>query len=107
MPRRLIICTDSAKGVMNGVTAEERNIITHHLELKGFQVWHWFEDLWLVVDPANGSSTSSLREELSGLLGPGNLKHIIIMNIEGNISFSGIGPPDGWPWMLKNWGKTE
>jgi hypothetical protein len=107
MPRRLIIATDSAKGVMNGVTAEERNKITHHLELKGFQVWHWFEDLWLAIDPSNDTGTAKLREELSAILGSGNLKHVIVMHVDGPITYSGLGPPDGWTWMAKNWGKAE
>ena len=112
MEQRIIICTDSTKGPASGFTADERNRITRHLEAKGWQVWHWFEDLWLIVVP-DGSITgqaklqpSELREEILALL-KAPLKYILVMEVRGKIDYAGMGDAQGWPWMESNWGLPQ
>ncbi len=106
MAQRLIICTDSAKGLINGANAQERNQITRLLEGKEWAVWHWFEDVWLVAIPNGSVDTKVLRAEITALVGP--LKHVLVMDVgDGEIVYSGLGPPAGWPWMAANWGDAE
>jgi hypothetical protein len=105
MEQRFIICTDTAKGPGPGTSALDRNNITRHLEAKGWQVWHWFEDIWLAVAPPDSITPRDLRLELMTLLAAG--KHVLVMLIEGEIKYSGNGPPAGWPWMAEKWGKPE
>jgi hypothetical protein len=137
MFQRLIIITDSSKGLLNGATAQERNLITRFLEGKGWDVWHWFEDVWLVVVPDGGIADTKasamanvpasaiftkglgvsagwvdpaeLREEISALFGAlSTQRHVLIMAVpDGTITYSGLGPPDGWPWMKAKWGHPK
>ena len=59
MAQRLIIVTDSA-----GTTRDQRNAITAFLEGKGWEVWHWYEDLWLVNNPGEPIDFGTLRDQL-------------------------------------------
>jgi hypothetical protein len=101
---RYVICTNSAVGGNAGANAEERNAITDHLKAKGWQVWHWFEDVWLTVDELDESSPRELREELRSLIDERTF--ILIMAVEP-VAFSGFGSKQGWTWMRGNWGRSE
>jgi hypothetical protein len=106
MAKRLVICTDSGKGPVNGANAFDRTNITKHLEAKGWQVWHWFEDVWLVVTDVDDVGLSLLRDELRNVIGGPN-KHVLIMQVDGPVAYSGFGNPNGWPWMATNWGQAK
>lgn len=106
MAQRFIICTNGQPASANAPTPDDRNKITRLFEAKeGWQVWHWFSDVWLIVDPFDSTTPRQLSDELRALLG--EPKHVLVMKIEGAIGFSGYGPPDGWPWMSTNWGKPQ
>jgi hypothetical protein len=107
MPQRLMICTNSAMGPTYGASAEQRNQITSFLQVKGWEVWHWFEDLWFVVVPNGSVTPKGLREEISTSI-LGNTKYILVLDVSGGqIVYSGFGNKDGWPWMAEKWGKPE
>jgi hypothetical protein len=107
--RRFVICTNSATdtGAVNGATVDQRNQITLYLEAKtNWQVWHWFENIWLVVVPPDDEITlAALRGEFESFLG--ELKHTLIMQVSQPITFTGRANKDGWPWMYKNWGTPQ
>lgn len=105
MEQRFIIATDSPKGFPNGVTVEERNKITRFLEAKQWQVWHWFDDLWLVVAPANSTTPRALTKDLRKLLL--KTRFVLIIEVDGRTTYSGFGSEYGWPWMEENWGEAE
>ncbi|MGI8773203.1 MAG: hypothetical protein ACR2JE_17405 [Acidobacteriaceae bacterium] len=102
MTNRVLIATNSGAGNLVGPTAAERNEITLHLQRKGWQVWHWFEDLWLVTYPGEEMRLPLLRDELRALLGA---KYVLIMSLNDSPFYSGFGPQAAWPWMTENWGK--
>lgn len=100
--RRLIICTDSAAGGTLGATATERDAVTKLLTGKGWQVWHWFQDLWLVtVPPGDVTDLLAVREAVKGVMsGPG--RQVVILDGDGN-GFAGQVDTRGVPWMSDNW----
>jgi len=77
--KNFIVCTSSATGGAAGASAVERNTITNYLKAKGWSVWHWFEDTWLVVDQIGDSRPSELRDELRAIINAGTL--ILVMEI--------------------------
>jgi hypothetical protein len=105
MSQRLIVCTNSAGLPSTAATAEQRNQITALLKNKEWEVWHWFEDLWLVVVHNYSASTKDLREEISLILGPS--KYVLILDVSGSITYSGMGNAAGWPWMATHWGSPK
>jgi hypothetical protein len=102
--KHFIVCTNSAIAGDAGANAAERNAITDRLKAKGWPVWHWFEDVWLVVDPLGETRPVTLREELRSLID--SRTFILVMQIDP-LAFSGFGNAEGWPWMIENWGKSE
>ena len=107
--RRFVVCSESASdiGSTNGSTVSDRNNITAYLEGKpGWQIWHWFQNLWLIVIPENDPVTPlGLRQELEGFLGV--YKHLLVMQVPETIRYSGRGDKGAWPWMGQNWGRPE
>lgn len=70
------------------------------LQAKGWDVWHWFDDLWLVVNSGKDYSPADLREDIQNLFSAD--KNVIVIQVEG-VSYSGFGPPRAWTWMRKKW----
>lgn len=93
---RLIIATNSA---VTGVSA--KNALTAFLEAKGWSVWHWYDDLWLIDTPEHISVLTNLRKEIMKAIP--TLSQILIMTTEGPISHSGTVPPDSGEWFEEHW----
>ena len=102
--KHFIVCTNSAVGGEAGANAAERNSITEYLKQNNRPVWHWFEDIWLVLDQSEESHPKKLRDELRALID--QRTHIVVMEIEPE-AFSGFGNTKGWPWMSEYWGRSE
>ena len=105
--QRLIISTNSAAGDPVGATASERDAITGFLKGRGWEFWHWFEDLWLVVVPAGLPQVAPdvLRDDLRGLL-PSRGRHLLIINVDDGVH-AGFGPAVVWPWMRNIWAEPS
>jgi hypothetical protein len=95
---RLIIVSNSA---VTGVPV--RNALTAFLEAKGWAVWHWFEDLWLIDDAPNGVNLVALREEIRGAIP--TISHFVIMAAEGPADHAGIVPTPSAQWFVEHWGR--
>jgi hypothetical protein len=93
---RFIVSTDSAV-----TSASVRNGLTSRLEAKGWSVWHWFQDLWLIDAPENNINLGELRDELRRTV-PG-LARIMIMSTEGKKDHAGVVPSESIPWIKEHW----
>jgi hypothetical protein len=95
---RLIFVTDSAV-----VTNEGRNALTAFLEAKGWSVWHWFQDLWLIDNVPEDTKLGSLRDEIKSVIP--TLTRIMIMTTEGEKNHAGQVPTEGIKWINEHWMK--
>jgi hypothetical protein len=93
---RYSVVTNSAS-----ITKDQRNALTAFFESKGWSVWHWFEDLWLLDNVPSDLSLGTLREEIFSAI-PG-ISQIMIMSTEGLKSHSGQVPPESVPWINEHW----
>ena len=98
MAQRFIICTDGSE---NAPTAKERDRITDLLMSKNLDVWHWFEDLWLVVDNRDEYNASGLRDEIQKCF-TRQKKNVLVLQTETR-NYSGYGPGAAWKWMKRKW----
>ncbi|HEY4281452.1 MAG TPA: hypothetical protein VGM62_00195 [Chthoniobacterales bacterium] len=96
----LISTTSVSESPEDIATAEERNRITQVLEKRDWLVWHWFEDLWLVVNPKNPIATSTLYREVRKIMGKN--RFILITRVKPD-DLVGFGPVPGWKWTDQNW----
>jgi len=60
---KLIVATDSAR-----VPAAARTALTAFLEGKGWSVWHWFSDLWLIGDAPETTDVHKLRADITATI---------------------------------------
>ena len=95
---RLIIVTNSA---VTGVSA--RNALTAFLEAKGWSVWHWYEDLWLVDGVPLGTRLADLRQEIQGTIP--TILQILIFTAEGQIEHAGMVPIRSADWFVGHWNR--
>ena len=93
---RLLIVTNSSQ-----ITDKERDLITAYLEGRGWSVWHWFRDLWLIDNVEDGVSKVTLREQIRDLL-PSN-HHIFISGVEGDLDHAAWVPTTSIPWLKEHW----
>lgn len=96
---KLIIVTDSAdpKG-------RNRDSITHFLHDRGWEVWHWFRDLWLVDYVPNDTSLVKLHRDL---LKASNVDHLFIMSGEDPMTFQAQVPEGAVNWLEWVWSVKE
>jgi hypothetical protein len=97
---QFIIVTNSAGGDANSATALERDSITGFLQGKGWHVWHWYEDLWLVKADSI-LSASELRKEIQKLIRP--LTQIMVFAPGDNLTYNGLVPESALPWIKAHW----
>jgi hypothetical protein len=94
--RRLIIVTDSAV-----IGAATRDAITAFLRGKGWSVWHWFADLWLIDQAPMDVNFGLLREEIIKTI-PG-IVHLMIMSADGKMDHAGTVPSASIEWIKEHW----
>jgi hypothetical protein len=97
-----VICTNSASDDPEEVaTSEDRNKITALLEAKQWEVWHWFEDVWLAVNTSSQEETpASLTKEIRKAI---SRKRDLLVMQTGPLGLDGFGPRAGWKWTGKHW----
>jgi hypothetical protein len=101
MSKKLIIVTNSASATDRAANANERDLITGFLEGKGWHVWHWFEDLWLIkIATGEETDASTVYLELKTLI---SNKNIIVFDPGDNIHLRGNVPSGGAPWIAAHW----
>jgi hypothetical protein len=93
---RLIIVTNSAV-----FSDRERDLLTAFFEGKGWSVWPWFKDLWLIDGADEGTNLQTLRDEALEILP--EKKHIFIATAEGQIKHGAWVPGHSIPWLKEHW----
>jgi hypothetical protein len=93
---RLIVATDSSRADVGA-----KNALTAFLEAKGWPVWHWFDDLWLIDEAPEQIDLPALRAEI--LRAIPTLGIILIMSAEGLINHAGLVPGDSVQWFKEHW----
>lgn len=94
MKRRFVICVDDSTGT-------QQDTLTKYFKDSGkVGYWHWFSDMWLLTDPNRHWTANSLRDKVKELL-PGT--HIMIVQIDGDNTWSGFGSTKMFDWMNDTW----
>ena len=96
MKRRFVIAIDDA-------TSDQQNTVTEFLKDKAnVGYWHWFSDVWLVSDPYQKWTAKELRDELSSLI---PASHKLVVQIDGDNTWSGFGNTKMFEWLQDTWTK--
>ena len=95
---RFIIATNSAT-----TTASGRNALTAFLEAKGWSVWHWYEDLWLIDSAPLMTDFEPLSVEIKKAV-PAIIQ-LLFLSTEGVILHYGLVPAGSAEWFEEHWGR--
>ena len=100
MSRRFAIAAGNA-------SASDRDLITTFLSGKGWKLWHWLPDLWLVVDMPDECFPQSLYNDIVEHTKITPQTHIVIFEIASDpFLYGGMANPAAWPWLTEIGGKT-
>jgi hypothetical protein len=100
MCQQMLIALDSG-------TPPQRDAISAFLRAKGWDVWHWIDDLWLVHDAPPEIGPRELWRDLitsDPTLVP--IKGLILRPGSGLLYWGG-NATGSWPWLLEKWGRAD
>ncbi len=73
---------------------------------KGWHVWHWIGDFWLLAGAPVDVTSRSLASELKNLSVLAHSK-LLVLKVDGDPAYWGYISTDAWPWMAQHWGRPE
>jgi hypothetical protein len=92
--RRFVLCVDNA-------TKEQQDTLTEFLkETSELGYWHWFSDVWLVIEYDQTWTAGKFRDHLNHII-PGANK--MVFQIDGDNTWSGFGNEQMFKWMKDTW----
>jgi hypothetical protein len=97
---KLFIATNSAGPAASAATAVERDRITGYLEGRGWHVWHWFEDIWLVKTDADVDPDKLLDALVEAI---GTKRSLFVQVVPDPTNYQIMGSRSSFPWMDTHW----
>lgn len=88
-------------------TREQQNAITEIFKLKGWDLWHRMEGIWLLSGIPENITSREIAEEITqtSSIGP-KIKLVLKIPDTAQMTYWGNAPKEGWEWMAKFWGKV-
>jgi hypothetical protein len=96
--KRFILVTNIAAD-----DSRSRNALTAFLNAKGFSVWHWFTDLWLLSNVPINLSASQLRQEIMQAVP--SITNFMIFSPDSANDYAGFVPTPSISWLDEHWRK--
>lgn len=79
--------------------------ITKYLQAKGWKIWHWVENVWLLNGVPDSVTPKILWEDIKVGVDMPSLNGIVLDPRES--TYWGNLPREAWAWMLECWGVPE
>ncbi len=96
MNRKFILMTANA-------TKEQRDYITtfftHHVT---FNVWHWIDDVWILVHSKDFYDAKNIWQLVRNLPGMADVTGVCF-EVHGTSEYYGTHSPACWEWLRDNW----
>lgn len=89
---------------LNGGTVDQRNALTALFSGEKWELWHHFEDLWILADVPADVTSRAISEKVMPLIG-GKAHLVIKIQDPAQITCWGVASKKGWEWMWKRFGK--
>jgi hypothetical protein len=87
--------------------AAEQNAVTEMIQQKGWPCWHHVEGIWLIGTAPDEVTPHKICDELEAIPIIGTKRKLVIKIPDDTpITHYGRANGEGWPWMLKYWGKV-
>jgi hypothetical protein len=89
--------------VVEKVSAPQQDAITNFVKAQGWDFWHWYENLWLVVDPTEIWTSQGISDAIRRMLSPDEI-NIMVLGVTDPMTYWGRAPQESWAWMQLKWG---
>jgi hypothetical protein len=99
VPPFLVVVTDS-----ESTTPRDRDGITHLLRAKGWDVWHWMVDVWVVMGHPADTKATRLVEEIRDTIGQ---VYVIAFVIPPDADVGAFLPITAIPWLINRFRPEE
>lgn len=81
--------------------------ITSYLLGRGWQVWHWFDDLWLTTNLPADMTAQRLSGELEQGVAGLSVAEFLVIQLENVPSYYGRLNDEAWGWIAHFWGPPK
>ncbi|HTL73205.1 MAG TPA: hypothetical protein VL863_07865 [bacterium] len=95
MKQRFVIVTANS-------TPIQENLITQFFKNGNFSYWHWFPELWLVIDNTATWNPGNLRDKINELTPD---LHNIVFRVDDKTAWAIRGMQSTFPWLHNDWSK--
>lgn len=92
---------------LNPSSSNVRDAVTAYFQGKNWGIWHWLEDVWLLMDVPDEITPRILWEELRGKIPALQPIRGVVLGVDDDLKFWGGVTPEAWPWMKEKWGKAD
>jgi hypothetical protein len=99
-PPFIVITTDSET-----TSPAERESITQLLRAKGWDVWHWMIDVWLVTGHPEDTKSQGLVKEIQ--LAAGAPVYVLVFVVPGAADLSAFLPHIAVRWLIEKFRPEE
>ena len=85
--------------VIDNPTEEQQNAVTNFFK-NPLGYWHWFSDVWLLTDPTNTWTVTSIRDKVKELIPEAR---VLVLPIESGTVWAGFGKGEMFKWLHNTW----
>jgi hypothetical protein len=105
MSQRMIVAVKFFYLKSDAGSVKSPNDITDYLQKKGWKVWHWLADIWLLTGVPDDVSPRILWEDLKVGISFPELNGVVINH--DTSAYWGNLAKESWDWMRDNWGQAD
>jgi hypothetical protein len=85
-----------------------RDPITNYLMAKGWHLWHWYADLWLLSGVPDLLTAGTLYQEMQDGIPGLIIASLIVIEMGPELRYFGRAPKaEAWDWMKEHWGTVD
>jgi hypothetical protein len=85
-----------------------RDPITKYLEGRGWRVWHWYADLWLLSEVPEELTAGTVHQAIEQSFPLVIASSLIVLEMGSELRYYGRAPvAEAWPWMKEYWGAPD
>jgi hypothetical protein len=85
-----------------------RDPLTLRLSIRGWRVWHWYADLWLLSEVPDELTAGTIYQEIERELPELITSSLLVLEMGPEMRYYGRAPmSEAWTWMKEYWGTPD
>jgi hypothetical protein len=85
-----------------------RDQLTEFLTARGWRIWHWYADLWLLSEVPADLAAGKIYQEIERAIPAIAYAALLVLEVGGELRYYGRAPAEeAWTWMFQYWGAPD